>query len=203
MSSLAVYTQHKSHQKNFMFCDIFTCNGVKLAHSEPVQLITQVLVQMESQTRTAFWRLIPMRFWHLDSCPTRNTHAHLCLAPVRRLCAHGCSWGVYSLVFVVSKPWWPRRAVIPDLHLHRKEHHPHISLSWAYPNVSPQIIYAYGVTYSLYLWYVTTFRVTFLSVTHHIRTLWEYIPDSEPRANALGNHVLLDWVYIYLPMQLM
>jgi len=32
----------------------------------------------------------------------------------------------YSLVFVVSKPRWPRRAVIPDLHLHRQR--PHISL---------------------------------------------------------------------------
>ena len=32
----------------------------------------------------------------------------------------------YSLAFLVSKPRWPRRAVIPDLHLHRQR--PHISL---------------------------------------------------------------------------
>lgn len=48
-------------------------------------------------------------------------------------------------------------------------------------------------TYSAY---VTTFRVTFLSVTHHIHTyIYAYICmymrtlclDSEPHANALGN----------------
>ena len=66
---------------------------------------------------------------------TRNTHAHLCLAPVRRLCARASYAGsgearvarvkfsvgeASCLVFVVSKPRWPRCAVVPDLHLHRQ-----------------------------------------------------------------------------------
>ena len=81
-------------------------------------------------------------------CFTRNAHAHLCLATVRRLFARAwyasagearvarvasavrveavcCTWVVWCrscLVFVpvVSKPQWPRRAVVLDLHLHRQ-----------------------------------------------------------------------------------
>ena len=75
---------------------------------------------------------------------TRNTHAHYasrhCADYARASYAGAASWrhawhvlrsirciASYSLVFVVSKPRWPRRAVIPDLHLHRQR--PLISLS--------------------------------------------------------------------------
>jgi len=87
---------------------------------------------------------IPTIQWNVFSCPlaaapnphvTRNMHAHLCLVPVCRLCVCiicGCRWGVHGmcyvccrprrscLVLVVSKPQWPRHAVVPDLHLHHQ-----------------------------------------------------------------------------------
>jgi len=54
-------------------------------------------------------------------------HAHLRLALVRRLCARvicGCGTCYVCcrscLVFVVSKPWWPCRAIVPNLHLHHQ-----------------------------------------------------------------------------------
>jgi len=121
-----------------------------------------------------------------SSTLTRNTHAHLCLAPVRRLCARflcGCRWGARGtcyvccrigeascLVFVVSKPWWLRCAVVPDLHLHRQSR---LRSIWVEHIWVCQTVWR---TYGLYLGarpclcYVTTFRVTFLSVTHHVRT---------------------------------
>jgi len=70
---------------------------------------------------------------------------------------------LYSLVFAVSKLRWPHRAIIPDLHLHHQRT-PSAHLSKLSIHVSE------CVTYGLYLWYVTTFHVTFLSVTHHVRT---------------------------------
>jgi len=71
------------------------------------------------------------------------------------------------LVFVVSKPRWPR---VPDLHLHRqKTPSSAIYLSRAYLNVSDCVTHIWPVPRPC-LWYVSTFRVTFLSVTHHIRT---------------------------------
>ena len=53
-------------------------------------------------------------------------HAHLCLAPVRRLCACViCRCGTCyvscrrsCLVFIVSKLQWPCHAIVPNLHLH-------------------------------------------------------------------------------------
>ena len=71
---------------------------------------------------------------------TRNTHAHLCLTPVRRLCAHhmwvqrvarvtfavGLGSRKSCLALVVSKPRWSYRVVVPNLHLHRQ-----ITLSYA------------------------------------------------------------------------
>ena len=45
--------------------------------------------------------------------------------------------------------------------------------------------------YGLYLWYVTTFCGTSWAwPTTYIRTLWEYILDSEPHANVLGNYIV-------------
>jgi len=57
------------------------------------------------------------------------------------------------LVFVVSKPRWPR-AVVPDLHLYLNVSDC-VTHTWPIPVPRPR------------LWYVTTFHVTFLSVTHH------------------------------------
>jgi len=76
------------------------------------------------------------------------------------------------LVFVVSKPRWPRCAVVPDLHFHRQRScRPHI---WVKHIWMCQTVWH---TYGLYVWYVTTLRMTFLNVTHnvrmYIRTLWE------------------------------
>ena len=90
---------------------------------------------------------------------TRNTHAHLCIASVRRLRAGiicGCRWGTHGscwprrscLVLVVSKMQWPRCAVVPDLHLHRQRTLSSTHLSRAYLNVSDcvtHIAYTYGM----------------------------------------------------------
>jgi len=43
-------------------------------------------------------------------------------------------------------------------------------LSRAYLNVSDCVTHISLHMAGLYLWYATTFRVTFLSVTHHVRT---------------------------------
>jgi len=45
------------------------------------------------------------------------------------------------LVFVVSKPRWPRCAVVPDLHLHRQRMPSAIYLSRAYLNVSDCVMH--------------------------------------------------------------
>jgi len=87
---------------------------------------------------------------------------------------------LYSSTFVVSKPRWPRRAVIPDLHLHRQFYLVHMELilprlslipagretnpPWPMPVVLCDDIPPPGL---YHIWYVTTFRVTFLSMTHH------------------------------------
>ena len=92
---------------------------------------------------------------------TRNTHAHLCIAPVCRLRAGvicGCRWGVHGtcwprrtcLVLVVSKLQWPSCAVISDLHLHRQRTLSSTHLSQAYLNVSDclthiRMAYTYGM----------------------------------------------------------
>jgi len=74
------------------------------------------------------------------------------------------------LVFVVSKPRWPRCSVVPDLHLHRQRTPSSaIYLSRAYLSVSDCVTHIWPIPRPC-LWYVTTFRVTFLSVTHHVRT---------------------------------
>ena len=116
---------------------------------------------------------------------TRNTHAHLCLAPVCRLCVRvicGCRWGMRGkcygcrpscLVLVVFKPRWHRHAVVPDLNLHHQR-----TLSSTHLNVSDCVTH---IIYGLYLWYVTTFRVTFLSMTHHVHT---YFVRIDPRFRA-------------------
>ena len=114
-------------------------------------------------------------------CITRNTHAHLCLVPVHRLCAdYACASYAGAgearvaryvccrrscLVFVASKQWWPRCTVVPDLRLHQKRmpRHPRSTTSiWVKQTVKR--------TYGLHLWYVSTFHVTFPSVTHHVGT---------------------------------
>ena len=106
---------------------------------------------------------------------------------------HRCRWGTRGtcyvccrrscLVFVVSKLWWPCRAVIPNLHLH----HPWSTTSiwvehtWMCQSVRPWVGCMYVMTFCVTFWmcqsvrpwvgcmYVTTFCVTFLSVSHHIR----------------------------------
>ena len=118
---------------------------------------------------------------------TKNMHVHLCLAPVCRLCARVIcamrvqvrrAWHVLRfavgeascLVFVVSKPRWPRCTVVPDLHLHRQRTPSSvIYLSRAYLNVSDYVMHIWPIPRPC-LWYVTTFRMTFLSVTHRVRT---------------------------------
>ena len=96
------------------------------------------------------------------------------------------------LVFVESKPRWPRCAVVPDLHRQRMPSSA-IYLSRAYLSVSDCVTHIRPIYLgATCLWYVTTFRVTFLSVTRHVRTyvLCENRSSiSEPRANALGNYV--------------
>ena len=72
------------------------------------------------------------------------------------------------LVFVVSKPRWPHCAVIPNLHLHRQRMPlSAIYLSRAYLNMSDCVTHIWPISRPC-LWYAMTFRVTFLSVTHHI-----------------------------------
>jgi len=97
-------------------------------------------------------------------------YAHACHMRVQVRCAwHVLRFAVREascLVFVVSKPRWPR-AVVPDLHLHRQRTPSSvIYLSRAYLNVSDCVTHTWPRPRP---WYVTTFRVTFLSVTHHIR----------------------------------
>ena len=70
---------------------------------------------------------------------------------------------MYSLVFVVSKPQWPRRAIIPDLHLHRQRtpsaHLSELSISECvtidYTHVFMPMVSHMAYTYSIR--YVTTF----------------------------------------------
>ena len=86
----------------------------------------------------AYWvktntQIIPYGIIIVFNIQTRNMHAHFCLAPVRRLCMRASYVGAGEvrvaratfavgeascLVFVVSKPRWPRCAVVPDFHLH-------------------------------------------------------------------------------------
>ena len=103
---------------------------------------------------------------------TRNMHVHLCLVPVCRLCTRGtcyvcCRPRRSCLVFVVTKPRWPRCTVIPDLHLHCQRALSSTNLSEL--SIS-ECVRLCDTHYGLYLWHVTTFRVTFLSMTHHVRT---------------------------------
>jgi len=62
------------------------------------------------------------------------------------------------LVFVVFKPRWPRCAVVPDSISITKDLS---ELSVSECDAHMAYTYAYGMT---------TFHLTFLSVTHHIRT---------------------------------
>ena len=66
------------------------------------------------------------------------------------------------LVFVVSKPQWSYCANVPDLHLHRQRTRSttSIEISECVRLCDAHMAYTYGVT---------TFRVTFLSMTHHVR----------------------------------
>ena len=87
--------------------------------------------------------------------------------PVRRLCVRVLCTGeacVARVTLAVQEAVWcwqySSRVVIPDLHLHHQR-------TPSSAHVSKQSI-SECVTYTQYLWYVTTFRVTFLSVTHHI-----------------------------------
>ena len=53
------------------------------------------------------------------SCASAQT-MHMCLMRVQLRRTWHMLRSLGSLVFVVSKPRWPRHAVIPDLHLHRQ-----------------------------------------------------------------------------------
>ena len=94
------------------------------------------------------------------------------------LCCRSCS------VFVVSKPRWPRSIV--------KERCRPRSISES--NVSECVRLCdthIPAMPGLYLWYVTSFRVTFLSVTHHVRTyvrtyVHTYFVRIDPRFRALA-----------------
>ena len=72
------------------------------------------------------------------------------------------------LVLVVSKPQWHRCAVVPDCHLHCQKTLSSTHLSES--SISECVRLCDAHNYGLYPWYVTTFCVTFLSVTHHVRT---------------------------------
>ena len=114
---------------------------------------------------------------------TRNTHAHLCLALVHRLCARiiyaaGYRWGArgtcyYSCVRCSLYP-----AAMAPLHLHHQRTLSSTINIWVERIwMSDSVTHISLHTAGLYLWYATTF----LSVTHHvrmyahthIRTLWE------------------------------
>ena len=112
---------------------------------------------------------------------TRNTHAHLCLAPVRRVYARAsyvgaCRPGEARVARVRRSKLFGvcsiQAAMAP---LRRRPRPPSpssaIYLSRAYLNVSNCVTHInyYGLGPAC-LWYVTIFRVTFLSVTHHVRT---------------------------------
>jgi len=121
---------------------------------------------------------------------TRNTHARIfasrqCTDYVRtsfmyagagEVCMARVTFTVgpaREKLFVVSKPQWHPRTVVPDLHLHRQSCRPRSSI-WVEHIRMCQSVWR---TYGLYQWYVTTFRVTFLSVTHHVRThVCTYVP---------------------------
>ena len=104
---------------------------------------------------------------------------HLCLAPVHAGTGESYMARVTfavgqprtrrsCLVLVVSELRWPRRAVIPSLHLHCQR-----MLSSAHlfeSSISECVGLCDARNYSLYhMVYVTLFRMTFLSVTHHVR----------------------------------
>jgi len=97
-------------------------------------------------------------------CITRNTHTHLCLAPMCRLCVRiicSCKWSARGkcyvccrprrcLVSVVSKPQWPRHAIIPDLHLHHQRtlsstHLSESSISERVRLCDAHVAYTYGM----------------------------------------------------------
>ena len=103
-----------------------------------------------------------------------------------RLCIYGCKWGARGtcyvccrscLMFVVSMLRWPHRAIVPDLHLYR---HRTLSSVINYLSRAIWICQTVWCTYGLYLCYITTFHITFLSVTHHVHTrtnictLWQF-----------------------------
>ena len=98
--------------------------------------------------------------WYCYISNTRNTHVHLYLEPVHRLCVRvicGCRWGIRGmcyvscrsrrscLVFVVSKSQWPCRTVVPDLHLHRQRTLSSPHLSRAYLNVSDCVTHIWPI----------------------------------------------------------
>ena len=69
------------------------------------------------------------------------------------------------LEFVVSKPWWPCCTISPTSISIAKECcrlHIRVEHIWMCQTVWRR--------YRLYLWYATTFLVTFLYVTHHLST---------------------------------
>ena len=76
--------------------------------------------------------------------------------------------------YAVSKPQWPRRVVIPEFHLHRQKTPAsavnYTYLSRAYLDVSDGVTHIWPIPRALDRAYVWTFRRTFLSMTHHVRT---------------------------------
>ena len=130
--------------------------------------------------RYQLWQKIPITR-NLEF--TRNTHAHLCLTPVHRLCTHvicGCRWGARGTCYIYCRPRrsclvlvgpklrWPHHAIIPNLHLQRQRTLSSTHLSES--SISECVRLCNAHNYGLYIWYVTTFHVTFLRMTHHVRT---------------------------------
>ena len=112
-----------------------------------------------------------MRIFVLCQCTDYARVSYTCMwVQVRR------AWHVLRLlqarrsclVFVVSKLQWPRCAIIPDLHRQRT---PSIVHDLFESSVSEyvRLCDAHMAYICLSYMYVTTFRVTFLNKTHHIR----------------------------------
>ena len=61
------------------------------------------------------------------------------------MCYVSCRFRRSCLVFVVSKPQWPCRTVVPDLHLHRQRTLSSPHLSRAYLNVSDCVTHIWPI----------------------------------------------------------
>ena len=119
---------------------------------------------MVALTSSGKFLLSQLRVWTHFSDATRNMHAHLCPTPVCRLC--GCRWGACGTCCVCCRTLFgvcEMSCLVP-----KNSNQPHLPES----NISECVRLC--DVHMAYTWvghmYVTTFRMTFLSMTHHVRT---------------------------------